>query len=162
MIYCVKLMWNLHSAKKTKKKSVVSNLSFLTWKTAIKRRLIDVFETLIDRFHETFVCIKLFWFFFNMHSNIYSCLFRAANIKEENITDSHAAWNEANVVTSLQIKERKTHLLFVSDLKIYRRMRLCVIIKKHKAYCDYWVACVKLRAMNGLENVKYYFQAFIP
>ncbi len=76
-----------------------------------------------------------------MYSNIHSCLFRAANIKEVNIIDSHAAWTEANVVTSLQIKERKTHLLFVSDLKIYRR--LCVIIKKHKAYCDYWVACLQ-------------------
>ncbi len=76
-----------------------------------------------------------------MHSNIYSCLFRAANIKEENIIDSHAVGTEANVVTSLQIKERKTHLLFVFDLKIDRRMRLCVIIKKHKAYCDYWLAC---------------------
>ncbi len=101
------------------------------------------FETLIDRFHETLVCIKLFRFFFNMHSNICSFLFRAANIKEENIIDSHAAWNEANII-SLQIKERKTHLLFVFYLKIDRRLRLCVIIKvtKPKAYCDYWVACV--------------------
>ncbi len=54
-------------------------------------RLIDIFETLIDRFHETFVCINCSDFFFNMHSNIYSCLFRDANIKEENIIDSHAA-----------------------------------------------------------------------
>ncbi len=46
-------------------------------------------------------------FFFNMHSNIYSCLFLSANIKEENIIDSHAAGTEANVVTSLQIKEAK-------------------------------------------------------
>ncbi len=35
-------------------------------------------------------------FFFNMHSNIYSCLFHAANIKEESIIYSHA-WTEANV-----------------------------------------------------------------
>ncbi len=64
---------------------------FLTRKTAITSRLIDIFETLIDRFHETFVCINCSVFFFNMHSNIYSCLFRDANIKEENIIDSHAA-----------------------------------------------------------------------
>ncbi len=63
----------------------------LTQKTAIKRRLIDVFETLIDRFHETFVFINLFRFYFNMHSNIYSCLSHPLNIKEENIIDSHAA-----------------------------------------------------------------------
>ncbi len=30
-------------------------------------------------------------FFFYMHSNIYSCLFRDAHIKEENIIDSNAA-----------------------------------------------------------------------
>ncbi len=95
-------------------------------KTAIKSRLIDVFETLIDWFHETLICINYYLFFFNMHSNIYSCLFHDANIKEENIIDSHAAWTEANVVTSLQIKEwGKTHLLLVSDLKLHRRMRLC-------------------------------------
>ncbi len=41
---------------------------------------------------------------------IYLCLFHAANIKEKNIIDSHAVWTEVNVVTSLQIKERKTHL----------------------------------------------------
>lgn len=35
------------------------------------------------------------------------------------------------IVTSLQIKECKTHVLFVSDLKMYRRMRLCVTVKKH-------------------------------
>ncbi len=78
-------------------------------------------------------------------------------IKEENIIDSHAVGTEANVVTSLQIKERKTHLLFVFDLKIDRRMRLCVIIKSTKL-----IVIIGLRAMNGLENVKYYFQAFIP
>ncbi len=91
-----------------------------------------------------------------MHSNIYSCLFRDANIKEENIIDSHAAWTETNVVTSLQIKERKKHLLFVFDLKIYRKMRLCVIIKKKKKL----IAIIVCLVMNGLENVKYYFQAF--
>ncbi len=31
----------------------------------------------------------------------------AANIKEENIIDSHAAWTEGNIIISLQIKERK-------------------------------------------------------
>ncbi len=92
-----------------------------------------------------------------MHSNIYSCLFHDANIKEENIIDSNAAWTEANVDTSLQTKECKTYLLFVFDLKIYRKMRFCVIIKKkHKAYCDYWGG---LRAMNGLENIKYNFES---
>ncbi len=70
-----------------------------------------------------------------MHSNIYSFLFRAANIKEENIIDSHAAWNEANI-SSLQIKERKTHLLFVfyNKIKCYN--------KSNKAYWAYWVAYV--------------------
>ncbi len=63
----------------------------LTRKTAITSRLIDIFETLIDRFRETFVGINRSDFFSNMHSNIYSCLFRDANIKEENIIDSHAA-----------------------------------------------------------------------
>ncbi len=46
-LYCVKLMWKLHSELK-KKKYLASNLSFLTRKTAIKRRLMDVFETLIQ------------------------------------------------------------------------------------------------------------------
>ncbi len=45
-------------------------------------------------------------------------------ILKENIIDIHAAWTEVNVVTSLQIKERKTHLLFVFDLKMYGKMRL--------------------------------------
>ncbi len=53
----------------------------------ITYRRIDIFLTLIDRFHETFVCIN---HFFIMHSNIYSCLFHDANIKEENIIDSNA------------------------------------------------------------------------
>ncbi len=130
---------------------------FLTRKTAITSRLIDIFETLIDRFRETFVCINFSFFFFNMHSNIYSCLFRDANIKEENIIDSHAAWTEANVVTSLQIKERKTHLLFVFDLKIYRKIRLCVIIKKTQSLLRLLGG---LRAMNGPENIISNFQAF--
>ncbi len=77
-----------------------------------------------------------------MDSNIYSFLFCAANIKEENIIDLHAVL-EASTVTSLQIKERKTHLLFVFDLKIDRRLRLGVIIKNHKAYCNNFVACVQ-------------------
>ncbi len=77
-----------------------------------------------------------------MHSNIYSCLYRDANIKEENIIISNAAWTEANVVISLQIKERKTHLLFVFDLKIYRKMRLCVIVKITKLIAIIgWIAC---------------------
>ncbi len=94
-----------------------------------------------------------------MHSNIYSCLFCDANIKEEHIIDSNSAWTEANVVTSLQIQEHKTHLLFVFDLKIYRKMKLCVIIKKTQSLLQLLGG---LRAMNGLENVKYNFQAFIP
>ncbi len=40
----------------------------------------------LDRFHETPICI----IFFQYTLNIYSCLFRAAYIKQENI-DSHAA-----------------------------------------------------------------------
>ncbi len=46
-----------------------------------------------------------------MHSNIYSCLFHAANIKEENIIDSHAAWTEANVAISLQIERALKHII---------------------------------------------------
>ncbi len=151
-MWLIKLMWNILCNK-----SVASNLSFLTWKTAIKHRLIDVSETLIDRFNQNWICIKFFSFFFSICIQIfYSCLLRAVNIKQENIIDSHAAWTEANVVTSLQMKARKTHLMFVSDLKIYRRMRLCFIIKKHKAHCNYWVACIKLRSINGLEYIKYF------
>ncbi len=59
----------------------------------------------------------------------------------------------------------KTYLLFVFCDKIDRnyRLRLCVIIKvtKHKAYCNYLVVGV-LQIINGLENVKYDFHAFIP
>ncbi len=72
-----------------------------------------------------------------MHSNIYSCLFHDANIKEENIIDSKCSLNRGEV-TSLQIKNAK-HVSCLYDLKMYRKMRL---------------------AMNGLENVKYNFQAF--
>ncbi len=57
-------------------------------------------------------------------SNMYSYLFHDANIKEENIIDSNAAWTKTTVVTSLQIKTCKTYLLFVFDLKMYRKMRL--------------------------------------
>ncbi len=74
--------------------------------------------------------------------------------------DSNAAWTEANVDYSLQTKERKTHLLFVFDLKIYRKMRLCVIIKKKTQ--SLLRSLGGLRAMNGLENIKYNFKAFIP
>ncbi len=56
-------------------------------------------------------------------SNMYSYLFHDANIKEENIIDSNAAWTKTTV-TSLQIKTCKTYLLFVFDLKMYRKMRL--------------------------------------
>ncbi len=116
----------------------------------ITYRRIDIFFN-SDRFHETFVCINNF---FIMHSNIYSCLFHDENIKEENIIDSNAARTNANVVTSLQIKTRKTHLLFVFDLKIYRKMRLCVIMKKKKkAYCDYWVACVQWMDLKTLNII---------
>ncbi len=81
---------NVKITLRKKKKSVASNLLFLTRKTAIRRRLIDIFETLIDRFHEKLISINCSDFS-NMHSNIYSCLFHDANIKEENIIDSHAA-----------------------------------------------------------------------
>ncbi len=63
------------------------------------------------------------------------------------------------IVTSLQIKKCKTHLLFVFDLIIYRKMRLCVTIKKKHSLLRLLGG---LRAMNGLEIVKYYFQAFSP
>ncbi len=63
-----------------------------------------------------------------MHSNIYSSLFRDANIEEENIIDSHAAWTEANAVTSLQIK----------------------------AYCDYWVASLELEKLNIISKHLYH------
>ncbi len=74
-------------------------------------------------------------------SNMYSYLFHDANIKEENIIDSNAAWTETTV-TSLQIKKRKTHLLFVFDLKIYRNMRL-IKKKKTQSFLRFigWFAC---------------------
>ncbi len=53
-------------------------------------------------------------------------------------------------VTSLQIKKHKTHLLFVSDLKMYRRMRLC----HNKKAQSLLQLLGGLRAMNGLEDVK--------
>ncbi len=56
------------------------------------------------------------------------------------------------IVTSLQIKNRKTHLLFVFDLNIYRKMRLCAIIKKKKHTQSLLRLLGGLRAMNGLEN----------
>ncbi len=56
--------------------------------------------------------------------------------------------------TSLQIKERKTHLFFVFDLKMYRKIRICVMIKNtHKAYCDYWGACVQWMDFKTLNII---------
>ncbi len=55
--------------------------------------------------------------------------------------------------SSLQIKECKTHLLFVFELNIYRKIWVFVIIKKHKAYCDCWVACVQLMDMKMLHII---------
>ncbi len=59
---------------------------------------------------------------------------------------SNAAYTEVNVVTSLQIKNRKTHLLFVFDLKMYRKMRLCVIIKNTQSL---------LRLLGGLGAMNF-------
>ncbi len=94
-----------------------------------------------------------------MHSNIYSFLFRAANIKEENIIDSHAAWNEANII-SLQMKERKTHCLYFIlkliegwDFDYNKINKAQILLRLLGGFCA---------TMNGLENVTYYFQAFIP
>ncbi len=52
-------------------------------------------ETLIDRFHETLVCIKLFWFFFNMQSNIIHFYFVLQILKRKISLILHAALNEA-------------------------------------------------------------------
>ncbi len=60
--------------------------------------------------------------------------------------------------SSLQIKERKTHLLFVFELNIYRKIWVFVIIKKTQSLLRLLGG---LRAINGYENVTYYFQAFI-
>ncbi len=63
------------------------------------------------------------------------------------------------------ISQHKNIFIFVFCDKIDRnyRLRLCVIIKvtKHKAYCNYLVVGV-LQIINGFENVKCDFQAFIP
>ncbi len=79
-----------------------------------------------------------------MHSHIYSCLFCAANIKQENIIDSHAALTEVNVVTSLQIKDPKTHLLFVSALKLRGEDETLYYNKKAQSL---------LRLLSGLHQV---------
>ncbi len=55
-----------------------------------------------------------------MHSNVYSCLFLAANIKEENIIDSQV--NVVYLTTNKRVQNMC--FFFVSDLKIDRRIRL--------------------------------------
>ncbi len=74
-------------------------------------------------------------------------LINAANITQENIIDSHAAWTEGNVVTSLQIKECKTHLLFVSDLKMDENLCYNKKSTKEPGVSHSHVFCVKLRAL---------------
>ncbi len=92
-----------------------------------------------------------------MHSNIYSCLYRVANIKQENI-DSHAAWTEANVVTSLQIKERKTHLLLLSDLTFTEGCDLCYNKKKVQSLLRLLGGLRQVRAINWLEHFRLYYR----
>ncbi len=149
-------MWNTPKKKICGIQPVILNM-----KNSNKMKAYICFWNLIDFMRHSFV-LNCSDFSSNMHSNIYSCLFRAANIKQENIIDLHVAWTEVNVVTSLQIKECKTHLLFVSDLKIDRRMRLCVIVKSTKLFGIIgWLASSCVQWID-LKTVKYYFQAFFP
>ncbi len=60
-------------------------------------------------------------------------------ILKRKIFHSNAAWTNANVVYLTTNKRAQN----TEYLKIYIKMRLCVIIKNkktHRAYCDYWVA----------------------
>ncbi len=73
-----------------------------------------------------------------------------ANIKEESIIDSNAAWTEANVVTSPQIKERKTHLFdCIWSQNVQKHLTLCYNKKKTQSLLRLLGG---LRAMNWLEN----------
>ncbi len=94
-----------------------------------------------------------------MYSNIYSCLFHNANIKEENIIESNAAWTEANVVTSLQIKKRKTFIVCIWSQNVQKDETLCYNNKNTQSLLRLLDG---LRALNGLEHVKYSFQSIIP
>ncbi len=92
-----------------KTKSVASNLSFLTQKTAIKHRLIDVFQTLVDRFHEAFVCIKFFRIFSNMHLNNYFVL---------QILKRKMPLELSRIITSLQIRAQNTFIFTHTHLRL--------------------------------------------
>ncbi len=60
--------------------------------------------------------------------------------------------------SSLQIKERKTHLLFVFELNNLQKNLSFCYNKKTQSLLRLLGG---LRAINGYENVTYYFQAFI-
>ncbi len=62
----------------------------LNTKTAIKRRLIDVFKTLIDSMRNLIV-LNCSDFILQYAFKCFLCLFCAANIEEENIIYSYAA-----------------------------------------------------------------------
>ncbi len=81
-----------------------------------------------------------------MHSNIYSYLFHDENIKEESIIDTEVSWTEVNVVTSLQIKERKTHLFVcVWSQNLQKIFSLCYKKKNTKLIAIIgWLACNEL------------------
>ncbi len=61
-----------------------------------------------------------------MHSNIYSCLFHDANIKEENIIDSNAAWTEVNVVyLTTNINTQNTFIVCIRSQNLQKDETLC-------------------------------------
>ncbi len=61
-----------------------------------------------------------------MHSNIYSCLFHDANIKEENIIDSNAAWTEVNVVYLTTNKNtQNTFIVCIQSQNLLKDETLC-------------------------------------
>ncbi len=130
----------------------------LTRKSAITRRLIDIFNSNwsiswdIHLYSLTFVD-----FIFNMHSNIYSILFHDANIKEENIIDSKFSlnWCEHSYLTTNKKNAKHIYCLY-SISKCTERWDLVIIKKNTQSFLRLLGG---LRGMNGLENVKYKFQA---
>ncbi len=64
-------------------------------------------------------------------------------------------------IISLQIKERKTHLCLYFILNWQKAETLCYN-KSNKAQSLLRLLGGLCATMNGLENVTYYFQAFIP
>ncbi len=85
-------------------------------------------------------------------------------ILKENIIDSNAAWTKANVVTSLQIKKIAKHIhCLYSISKCTERWDFVFKKKKkkthtHKAYGDYWLACVQWMDLKMLSIISKHLQ----